>query len=116
MLATLASWVMATSRRLRSCMVFWLSSELFQKAGLLMASSVLARSSFLAGASKIAPHSDALLAKRSVGSFEFFNGHDDSILAGLEMFALYRRKLWVFPFGSIFTFVKKSLSVISCGH
>ena len=61
-----------------------------------MASSVLARASFLAGASKIAPHSDALLAKRSVGSFEFFNGHDDSILAGLEVFTLTRKVIAFF--------------------
>ena len=45
-----------------------------------MASSVLASSRSLAGASKIAPHSSCLLPKRPVGSFKFFDGHLEYIL------------------------------------
>jgi hypothetical protein len=52
-------------------MIRWLRSESFQKSGAAIRSSDLERSSFLLAASKIAPHSDGLLAERLVLPREF---------------------------------------------
>src|SRR5580658_5331784 len=74
---TSASSAMACSRRLRSCMVFWLfSGAWFQKSESEICCSILASCSFLLEESKIAPHSVSLLAERSVFSFVFFEGHE----------------------------------------
>ena len=64
-----------SSRRLRSCMIFWLFSGFDQKSGALICSSSLASWVFRVGASKIAPHSVSLLAERSVFSFQFVESH-----------------------------------------
>ena len=50
-----------------------------------MASSVLANSRSLAGASKIAPHSDSLLPERCVSPFQFVECHYFSILAAARV-------------------------------
>jgi hypothetical protein len=47
-------------------MSFWLRSESFQKSGEAISSSDLASSARFLAASKIAPHSDGLLAERLV--------------------------------------------------
>jgi hypothetical protein len=63
-------------------MTSWLFSGWFQKSGSEICCSVVANSARLAGASKIAPHSVGLLAERNVFSFQFFQSHRGTILAG----------------------------------
>jgi hypothetical protein len=53
-------------------MIFWLRSGSFQKSGDAIRSSDLASSARFLGASKIAPHSDRLLAERLILPFQFF--------------------------------------------
>jgi hypothetical protein len=65
-------------------MMRWLRSESFQKSGAEIRSSDLERSSFLLAASKIAPHSDGLLAERFVLPGEFVERHD-LLYRGVEM-------------------------------
>ena len=77
-----ASWAICSSRRLRSCMIFWLFSGLDQKSGALICSSSLASCVRRVAASKIAPHSVSLLAERDVFAFQFVEGHSDPSLAG----------------------------------
>ena len=78
--AMFASWAICSSRRLRSCMIFWLFSGFDQKSGALICSSSLANCARRAGASKIAPHSVSLLAERNVFSFQFVEGHSATSL------------------------------------
>ena len=61
--------------RLRPRIAFWLFSGLFQKSGSAISSSSLESCRCLAGASKIAPHGESLLAERGVFSFQFVDGH-----------------------------------------
>jgi hypothetical protein len=56
-------------------MTFWLFSGCDQKSGALICSSVWASWDFRWGASKIAPHSDGLLAERGVFAIEFVERH-----------------------------------------
>jgi hypothetical protein len=56
-------------------MTFWLFSGSFQKPGWLMVVSRSSICDFRAGASKIAPHGESLLAERLVSAFEFFESH-----------------------------------------
>jgi hypothetical protein len=50
-------------------MTFWLFSGWFQKSGAETWSSVLASFSFWAGASKIPPHGQGLVAEGLIGAF-----------------------------------------------
>jgi hypothetical protein len=52
-------------------MTFWLFSGWLQKSGLEICSSVLASFSFCAGASKIPPHGQCLVAEGLVLAVEF---------------------------------------------
>ena len=61
--ADASSFAIASSRRLRSCITFWLFSGWFQKSGEEIWSSVLASFAFCAGASKIPPHGQCLFAE-----------------------------------------------------
>ena len=66
----------ASSRRLRSCIIFWVLSEgWLQKSESEICCSILASCAFFPEGSKIAPHSVGLLAERSVLSFQFFAYH-----------------------------------------
>jgi hypothetical protein len=56
-------------------MAFWLFSGWLQKSGSEICSSSFESWRCLAGASKIAPHGESLLAERSVFSFQFVDGH-----------------------------------------
>jgi hypothetical protein len=56
-------------------MAFWLFSGWLQKSGSEISSSNLESWRCLAGASKIAPHGESLLAERGVFSFEFVECH-----------------------------------------
>ena len=67
---------MPFSNRFRSCISFWLRSESFQKSGEEINSSVLDSSSRFFDASKIAPHSDRLLAERFILPREFIKRHE----------------------------------------
>jgi hypothetical protein len=62
----------ACSSRLRFCITFWLFSGWFQKSGAEICSSVVFSFSFCAGASKIPPHGQCLVAEGLVGAFQFF--------------------------------------------
>ncbi len=77
--AIFASWSICSSRRLRSCMTFWLFSGVDQKSGALVSSSSFVTCARRAGASKIAPHSVSLLAERNVLSFQFVEGHQHQV-------------------------------------
>jgi len=56
-------------------MAFWLFSGWLQKSGSAICFSILESWRSLAGASKIAPHGESLLAERCVFSFQFVDGH-----------------------------------------
>src|SRR5580658_4577102 len=66
---------MASSRRLRSCITFWLFSGCDQKSGAEICSSVEASSFFFFGASKITPHGGCLFTERRVFAVEFVESH-----------------------------------------
>jgi hypothetical protein len=68
-------WAICSSRRLRSCMIFWLVSGFDQKSGALIFSSSLSSWVLRVGTSKIAPHSVSLLAERDVFALQFVEGH-----------------------------------------
>src|SRR5207253_3703688 len=55
------------------------------KSGSEICCSVLASWAFLAGASKIAPHSVSLLAERSVLSFQLLEGHEISSYQAVQI-------------------------------
>jgi hypothetical protein len=57
-------------------MTFWLLSGWFQKSGAAMRLSVCASFCFCAGASKIPPHGERLLAERLVFAELFFDCHE----------------------------------------
>jgi hypothetical protein len=61
--------------RLRPRIAFWLFSGSFQKSGSLICCSNFESWRCLAGASKIAPHGEGLLAERNVLSFQFVECH-----------------------------------------
>ena len=60
-------------------MTFWLFSGWLQKSGAEICSSVLASFCFCAGASKIPPHGQGLVAEGQVFAFEFFYCHVFSV-------------------------------------
>ena len=79
-----SSLAIASSKRLRACMTFWLFSGWFQKSGEEICSSVSASFFLCAGASKIPPHGQGLVAQRLVLTFEFFEGHGSQLQFSIE--------------------------------
>jgi len=64
----------ASSMALAVPHAFWLFSGWLQKSGSEICFPVLL-AGVLAGASKIAPHGESLLAERGVFTFQFVDGH-----------------------------------------
>jgi len=65
-------------------MAFWLCSGWLQKSGSEISSSSFESWRCLAGASKIAPHGESLLAERVVFSFQFVDGHKSCQLSAVS--------------------------------